>query len=88
MVIISGVPIFRIFTVHIYTTVALMFAIITGIWRFWGLSTVASHMVRNRIFYIKIRSIEKDGNTPTAHCGYPLAYFGFAKYSKCKYQRE
>ena len=46
--------------------------------------TVASNMVRNRIFYIEIRSIEKDGNTPTAHCRYPLTYFGFAKYSKCK----
>ena len=32
---------------------------------------VASNMVRNRIFYIEIRSIEKDGNTPTAYCRYP-----------------
>ena len=45
-------------------------------------------MVRNRSFYIEIRSIEKDGNTPTAHCRYSFTCFGFAKYSKYKYQRS
>ena len=41
--------------------------------------TVGSIMVRNRIFYIEIRSTEKDENTSSAHCRYPLTYFGFAK---------
>ena len=51
-------------------------------------NTVASNMVKNCIFYIEILSIEKDEHTPTTHCRYPLTYFGFAKYSKCQYQRE
>ena len=60
---------------------------VSGVSEYTGISEY-SNMVRNRIFYIEIQSIEKDGNTPTAHCRYPLTYFGFAKYSKCKYQRE
>ena len=49
---------------------------------------VASNMVRNCIFFIEIRSIEKDGNTKTAHYLYPISYFGLAKYYNFKYQRE